>query len=138
MNRRFISMCLFFFLFMLMLTGCADAQMKTYVPRLVIKIDIDACQENTVYTQSVTDSKRMSVVLNYLRMLDAYTVVPIESETFRADVFRITVHFSDGSQKIYHQLYNQYLQVDNSNWKKIDPKHGSRLSEIINSLYSSA
>lgn len=120
--------------FLLLLSGCAGSQKKIYVPRFVTRIQVTASRDSMVSDQTFTDPKSMSAILNYLRLLDPYTAVTIDPSTFRADAFRITVYHSDGSQNIYYQLYDQYLQTDGSGWKKIDPKQGSKLPDILSSI----
>ncbi len=131
--KRCIGIMTLLFL-LLTLSGFSSAQERTYIPRLVTRVDITVCRNLELITQSYSKDEDISVILNYLRQLDPYSLAAIEPSSFRADSYRITLQFSDGTQKVYHQIYDQNLQTDGGRWKKIDPEQGSKLHELLESM----
>ena len=90
--------------------------------RVVTQIEVTVFQNDQTTSQIYTESGQMEAILTYLRMTQPTTVVQIEPDTFRSDSYTFTVHFSDGSQNIYHQIYHDFLQKNAGRWRRIDPK----------------
>jgi len=100
----------------------------------VTGIHIAATQDGSTIQKTLTDSAAMHRVLTYLRILDPYITAELEPDTFRTDRYEITVEYSDGNRTVYRQLYDEYLQIDDGDWKKIDPAHGGNLLSIVSEL----
>ena len=99
--------------------------------RVVTAIRVEAIVEDQQKSYLVTDPELMHDLMNYLRQLDPYTTAEINPETFRAYSTYLTVEYSDGDRTHYHQLYTDYLKIDDGPWKTIDPEDGARLWGIL-------
>ena len=121
------------FAILLSLGGCVVQSPPAQI-RFVTEIDVSVIQGGNTFRRKLIDDDDMHSVLNYLRMLDPYTAADLEADTFRTDRYEITVGYSDGSHTVYRQLYDEYLQVNDGAWKKIDPVLGSRLRTILSGL----
>lgn len=128
---------LYFYLSCLLLcvtvSGCSPKNRATTV-RVVTGIDISASSEDHTLYRNFTQGSDMSSVLNYLRLLDPYISVELDPDTFRSECYEIIVTYSDGNHTVYRQIYNDYFQENNGKWKRIDPKLGSRLQELLTDL----
>ena len=129
-----------FYLVMLscILTGCRQKDAAHPASRVVTQVSVVSTNEGQQYHRIYTAPEKMKVMLNYLRKLDPYTATDIEPDTFRTDAYEITVSYSDGSNSIYRQIYNQYLQQGDGAWKRINPANGSALLPILSSMPSDA
>ena len=134
MDRR--KLILFLALLSCLLPGCHEKDLSESVSRIVTQVSVVSTNEGQLYEKIYTAPEKMKVMLNYLRLLDPYTATNIEPDTFRTDAYEITVSYSDGTNTIYRQIYNQYLQEDDGAWKRIDPVHGSALLPIVSSMPS--
>ena len=124
----------FFLLFLLIaacsgLSGC-NAPSQEPTVRVVTGISVEASGSQSIRRTYTTD-REMSNILNYLRLLDPYISVQLSPDTFRTDTYEIIVTYSDGNHTRYRQIYSDYFQQDNGSWKKIDPKIGGRLKELL-------
>ena len=90
--------------------------------RVVTQIDIPVMQDNPVTTTTYTDDRQMESILTYLRVTDPTAARQFEPDSFRSVSYTFTVHFSDGSQNIYRQIYHDYLQKNDGRWQRIGPK----------------
>ncbi len=128
MKRKFLifSLCLL----PCLLNGCA----KSGKIRVVTGVSITANTPESTVQRHYSQDHNISNVLNYLRLLDPYTSVELDSETFRSGDYEIIINYSDGAHTVYRQIYQDYLQKDGGRWKRIDPKLGSRLQELIEKL----
>lgn len=116
-----------------LLYGCKKEPNAPQV-RVVTGITVTATNNLETQTHTYTQNKEMCSILNYLRLLDPYVSVPLAPDTFRSDIYNITVFYSDGSQTQYNQIYHDYFQTNGGAWKRIDPKVGSRLKDIVEYL----
>ncbi|MBO5953520.1 MAG: hypothetical protein J6Q53_05325 [Oscillospiraceae bacterium] len=132
-RRKFI---IFLTVVLCMLTGCRKKELSESVSRIVTQVSVISTNEGQLYEKIYTAPEKMKVMLNYLRLLDPYTTTDITPDTFRTDAYEITVSYSDGTNTIYRQIYNQYLQEGDGAWKRIDPVHGSALLPIVSSMPS--
>jgi len=121
------------FAMLLSLGGCVIRCPPSQI-RVVTGIHIAATQDGSTIQKTLTDSAAMHRVLTYLRILDPYITAELEPDTFRTDRYEITVEYSDGNRTVYRQLYDEYLQIDDGDWKKIDPAHGGNLLSIVSEL----
>lgn len=118
---------------LLLLTGCAEPVPPGY--RVVERITVTVSHNAQVREYQYTQPEKMQSILHYLRRMKTYAPVPIAPETFRGDAFRIVLHRSDGTEAVYHQIADGYLQKDGSVWEKVDARHASsllRLLELLN------
>lgn len=132
--RRFILLLLLMYL----LSGCTyyAPPGQSHSSRVVTSIDVTASENGQLLHYRYTEQQKMGAILNYLRQLDPDVLKPITPDTFRTDAYEIRIQFSDGSQTVYHQIYDQYLKKDNGQWHRIDRIQGSMLQPLLTSLPS--
>lgn len=116
----------------LVLTGCVPHYEPAY--RVVTEVSVTVSHDARVRSYRYTDHPRIQAVLNYLRRLKTYTPRDIAPDTFRGDAFRIILHRSDGTQTVYHQIADGYLQKNGGRWLRTDPVHGSSLLRLLEEL----
>ena len=75
-------------------------------------------------------------ILEYLRHVDPYGVPKEEPQSVTGREYLITIVYSDGSQHLYEQHADQYLRIDNANWKRIDPQKALILSGLFSMMPS--
>lgn len=122
-----------FLLLSCLLAGCSQQNNMSKV-RVITGITVTATDSEGTFARTYTQGRKMSRVMNYLRLLDPYISVPLSPDTFRTDSYEITVNYSDGEHTRYHQIYHDYFQTEGGVWKQIDPKQGARLQQIIEEL----
>lgn len=123
-----------FILFLCCVTGgCARQQPEKNV-RVVTSITVTSTHRSQLRTQTFTDEEKMEIILNYLRKLDPYTRTDISPDSFRSDAYEIIVSYSDGNHSVYRQIYDQYFQIPDGTWRKIDPNRGGQLLGILGSM----
>lgn len=127
--RRFFILPIFFLLF----SGCTYSvpAEHAHVDRVVTQVTITATQGGKSLVYQYTDPDKMGAVLTYLRTLDATRSAPIAPETFRTPSYQIQLTLSDGSQTIYRQLHDSYLQKNDGPWHMIDPPKGATLLPLL-------
>ena len=127
---------IFLFVMCLLLTGCSYAapQNENHPVRVVVQIDVTASEDGQITHYRYTHPEKLSAVLYYLRLVEPDLSAVITPETFRTDAYRITLHLSDGTQTVYHQLHSEYLQMGNGAWRKIDSARGGALVRILKEL----
>lgn len=118
----------------LCLCGCSMGQITPSYPKLVTKITITETRDEMAVTHLYTNAQKMESILNYLRLLDPYPPVNISPDTFRADFYEITLHLSDNTKTVYRQLHDQYLQMNNGSWNRINSSTGSQLPDLLSFL----
>ena len=128
--RRFMIPLLFI---LCCLSGCGHRQSEKPI-RVVTEITVTSTHENQIRTQTFRDGNKMKIILNYLRKLDPYKKTDIAPDSFRSDAYEIIVSYSDGNYTVYRQIYNQYFQVPDGTWRRIDPEHGGQLLGILGSM----
>ena len=131
MGRIFAILLLF-----MLLSGCSPVE---YTPRnrVVTEIEVTVSHDDRVQTRTYHNDIQLRLLLNYLRTLDTYAPVPISPDTFRADAYRIILRRSDGSQSVYHQIADGYLQKDGGPWEKTDSHRAAallRLLQVVDAL----
>ena len=113
--------------------GCKQKGSSTSVC-VVTGIDVKATGQNQTLHRCYTQNSNMSSVLNYLRLLDPYISVELDPDTFRSQTYEIIVTYSDGNHTVYRQIHDDYFQENDGLWKRIDPKLGCRLQELLDQL----
>lgn len=126
--RRFFVICL-----ALLLAGCTYGAPagQQHGSRVVERVEVEVYGQGKRMTYRYTEPEKMGAVLQYIRQLKPSVAVPISPDTFRTDAYRITLFLSDGSQRVYHQLYDMYLQEEGGLWRGIDPSRGSALRQLL-------
>ena len=119
----------------LCLCGCAEKKQVQTI-RVVTGITVTAIRDRELTRKQIADSEEMETVLNYLRRLDPYFPTEISPDSFRTDAYEISISYSDGENTVYRQIYDQYFQVSDGSWRKIDPLEGNRLWGILTAVTS--
>lgn len=114
-----------------LLSGCGKSAPKTDRPSVVTLVEVSVSQGGRVVHYRYSQEDKMQAVLYYLRSLQPSRSAPIEAETFRTDAYRICLTMSDGGQRVYHQLYDEYLQKDNGPWQRVDQARASSLPQLL-------
>jgi hypothetical protein len=126
--RRICLLCLAW-----LLSGCTYAAPpgENHGSRVVQQVEITVYSDGQQRIHRYSDDQKMGAVLQYIRALKPSASVPIAPDTFRTDAYRITLRLSDGTQRIYHQLYDVYLMEDGGLWRGIDPSRGATLRQLL-------
>lgn len=129
---------LFCLLLALLLSGCSYPAPpgEAHGSRVVTAIEVTASVDGQLQHRLYTQEHKMQAVLSYLRLLQPQLRTTIDPETFRTDAFRIILTLSDGSERVYHQLHSDYVQIDGGIWRSIDPSAGATLVRILEELPS--
>ena len=118
------------------LGGCRSQDAAQNTNPVVTRIAV-TCQNGPMQTQrTYTSSTKMRAILNYLRWIDPYGNPQVDPEQVDGILFRIVMVFSDGSEKVYLQKADRYMQVDGAPWKTVDPQKALTLSQILGQMKS--
>ena len=126
--RRF-----FIILFLLLLPGCTyyAPPGENHADRVVTKVTVMVTQRGEPLVYQYTDPEKMGTVLTYLRTLGPARCAPIAPETFRTASYHIQLTLSDGSQTVYRQLHDSYLQRNDGPWRVIEAPKGATLLPLL-------
>lgn len=129
---------MFFLIICLLVSGCTyyAPHGENHPVRVVKRIDVISTQDGSVTRFCYTDSKKMETVLHYLRNLQPDKYTPITPDTFRTDAYEIRLTLSDGTQTVYHQIYDEFLQKNGGRWKSIDRVQGATLPQMLSIMPS--
>lgn len=99
--------------------------------RVVTQIQV-VYENGSLETQrQVFQEVKMRPILDYLRYLDPYGIPQEDPEqTDGSDCF-ITLHYSDGSQRIYRQRADRYIRIDDGPWTRIDQAKAMELKMLL-------
>ena len=109
-----------------LLGGC---QKQETAYRVVTAVEVNYRQgENTLH-RIYTRDENITVVLNYLRMLQPYGPVnPEETDDLSCEII---LKYSHGTDTVYTQLGYDYLRKDNERWAKIDNTRATLLYPLL-------
>ena len=113
--KVFVVACL-----ILLLAGC-DHKNETAL-RVVTQVDVACDRGYQVLRRQYTQPKKVSMVLNYLRLQKDLGPPERDPESAVGDRMQIDVTMSDGSHRLYYQHCGQFLSEKNQNWHEIDPE----------------
>lgn len=137
--KKFIKLLILFCFSALILSGCnANDPKQAPLCRVVTQVDISCRKEHMLISRHYTDMKKMESVLLYLRLLDPQGRPDTDPGSLNKEVYQITVHLSDGKQRIYRQKAHRYFSRDNGSWRVIDPEKASGLYTLMRRLPSDA
>lgn len=129
---RFLQKCIAVVMSAL-LSGCGALTGPEY--RVVERITVTVSHNAQIREYEYTQPEKMQSILLYLRRMQSYAPEAIAPETFRSDAFRIILHRSDGTQTVYHQIADGFVQKNGGVWEKVDARHAAsllRLLELLN------
>ena len=113
--------------------GCG-ARAEAPLATVVEKVEVIGNHQGERFACIYTQSEKMTAILNYLRWLRPKYKADCDPETLPGDAYTITLTLSDGTQEIYRQKTNGYLQKDSGRWENIDPSKGVMLYEIVSQM----
>ena len=126
LKKTFIFLFLTFFM-----TGC-HPQSHTDVASQIVTEIIVTCETCTEFTHRYYNThEKMQPILLYLRAVSPGFKPDIDPEPLSDRVICITLQKADGSQKVYRQKADRYLQQDHGAWRKINPEWGATLYRIL-------
>ncbi len=129
---RFLKMFFIIFVSGIIMSGCSRNNPPVFpLCRVVTQVDISCQKENMVLNRHYTQSEKMESVLLYLRLIKPLGKPENDPDTVEREIYRITVHFSDGEKRIYRQKAHRYLSVDGKPWKTIDPEQAAQLYALM-------
>ncbi len=118
-----------------LLPGCHKAQEPASF-RLVTGIDV-SFENGPLHTQRhYTTSAKMRSILHYLRWIDPYGQPEENPEDTPGSSIRITLSYSDGTQKKYLQKADRYFLEDGKGWLRIDPEDAQILCQMLGKMES--
>ena len=129
---------LIFIIITLFLCGCTyyAPTGKNHAVRVVTQVDVLSTQGGQLQAYHYTDGEKVQAILSYLRKLSPDRQTPITPDTFRTDAYQIVLTLSDGSQSVYCQIYDEYLQKNSGPWRSIDRVQGAVLPHLLSKLPS--
>ncbi len=133
--KKIGKLTLYLCFFTIFLSGCATNRVRP-ICRVVTQVDISCQQEDMQIHRHYTNSQKMEYVLLYLRLLEPLGVPDTDPDRIPADVYEITLQFSDGDHKIYRQKDHRYLAVGSLPWKTIDPAQAAGLYTLMRRIPS--
>lgn len=122
---------LFFLIFTFLLTGCHRSSYTDVASQIVTEITV-TCETCTDFTRRYYNThEKMQPILLYLRAVSPGFRPDTDPEPISARLICITLQKADGSQKVYRQKADSYLQQDYGAWRKINPEWGVTLYRIL-------
>lgn len=110
--------------FLFLLAGCRAS------PHYKVVQQIHITSPTGEYRYDAPD--KVQKYLYYLRSLKTWG--PAELDALQAGQYRITLHYSDGSSRVYRQLGSQCLAVGSGGWKKIRSDNGDKLRLLLEAV----
>lgn len=118
---------------LLLLTGCCRILGdRDHAPYRVVT------QVHVVYENGALATRRqffqqgsIRQILDYLRFIDPYGIPYEDPAQAEGRNYYITLVYSDGSQRVYHQRADMYMRIDGGPWKRIDPQKALILSGLF-------
>ncbi len=129
--KKFFKITSAFFLIVFMIPGCRGSDASNTVFRTVTQIDVVCTRENETLYRTYHTPKKLEAILLYLRLLSPYGRAEVDPEALEGDIFDITVHFSDGRQRIYRQRSDRFVSKDFAPWQNIDTDHAQKLYPLL-------
>lgn len=120
-------------LLILLLAGCCRIlPVRKAVPYRVIT-QIWVVYENGELSdqRQVFQEAQMRPILDCLRHLDPYGRPQEDPEEVAGNDFRITLYYSDGTQRVYHQHSDRYLRIDDGPWRCVDQAKAMELKLLL-------
>ena len=107
----------------LLLAGCG---MQRFQPvRVITRVDVSCDRGYQVMRRQYTNSEKISMVLNYLRLQKDLGPPERNPESTPGERVEIDVTLSDGTHRFYYQHAGEFLSEKNQNWHEIDPELAS-------------
>ena len=108
----------------LLLCGCSRPP-EQHQLKWVTQVTADYQKGTIRLHRDYTDDEKIRPVLDYFRSLSPYGTA--QSVPQEGQYAQITIHYSDGSQKVYEQTSDAFLRQNGGIWQHIDPEKGQEL-----------
>ena len=138
-NKEILRKRNFFILLLLfLLCGCCRTASNNHFGAYPVITEIHVHYQNQTLEafRTFSQPEKIQRITNYLRRIDPYGTPQQDPEQLSGSNFRITLFYSNGMQRLYHQRSDQYLKVDDGPWERIDPVKAMELSHLLGSLES--
>ena len=86
---------------------------------MVTHVQVAVTSNGLTHSVTYTEDPQIESVLCYLRLLEKGNRSDMDPDSSRANIYEITVFYSDGQHTIYRQLHDQLLQTDGGPWQII-------------------
>lgn len=134
--KKFVKNGIPLCIFLLLLSGCRRVETPQPTCRVVTGVDISFRYEDMRLQRHYTDNEKVESVLLYLRLLKPLGKAHHAQELPEEDLYEITVHLSDGSDRIYRQKAHRYFSRPERPWEQIDPGQASQLYQLMRHYHS--
>ncbi len=120
------------------LCGCCGENRGQSASAYRVITEIQAVyQNNTIeVSKQFFAPEKLEAIVNYLRRIDPYGIPYENPEQVAGRNYILTLHYSDGSIRRYHQRADRYLRQDDGPWKRIDPQQALELSGLFGMMGS--
>ena len=131
--KKLVTFCLI----LLLLCGCTPMQ-NTPASKPVVVVGITVTHQNgsVITRRHYTSSSKMRSVLDYLRWVKPYGTADGNLLANTGDNYRIILSYSDGSEKWYQQIDDQYFLEEGKSWQMLDPEMAGVLGQIFTQMES--
>lgn len=116
--------------------GCFDQTTSQSQPASHLVNEITIWRESDHVTHHYSDQASMGKILNYIRRLNPYGKAPQNFHQLSGVSYQITIHFSDGTQRVYEQKAQRFFYDADCRWKQIDPEAAAELPMLFDTLHS--
>ena len=121
----------------LILCGCSNINEETPgQPKLVTGISAVYQKGAMQLVRQYSNDEKVRSVLNYLRLLKTYGPPETDPEAEGGNRIRLTLTFSDGTEKVYEQWADQYLRSNGGPWQLISTEQGQELYLLLGMMES--
>ncbi len=114
-----------------LLVGCWVSRQPVITGNLVTQIVVTGENTDQYIRRFYNTDEKMQLILLYIRSLGPKFTPDEDPGTQKEPMLCITMHYADGSQKIFRQKGQQYFQEGMDTWRKIDPERGRDLWWIV-------
>lgn len=122
-------------LLVLLLPGCCNfnrAKPSSY--RVISQVRVSYENGTLKAQRTFLKPEKIQMIVGYLRYVDPYGTPGENPEEVAGSNFIITIDYSDGSCKAYHQRADRFMRIGSDPWKRIDPQKAIELSRILGML----
>ena len=99
--------------------------------RVVTHVDVYSQLDAVKVQRHYNTPEKVESVLLYLRLLKPRYDPELNPDRYTGNLFRITLHFSDGSTRVYQQRAHRLLSRDGRPWLAIDPAKAAGLYALL-------
>ena len=132
--RYFLFLCVLF-LFFLIPFGSGPAKARN---RYVVQAEVLLQKGEYRQVWSYRQPKKINSILNFLRTTDPRGRVYAAKPLTDSHHYRITLHYSDSSRRVYYLQDYQYFNKNTDIWQRISFSHAQLLYPLLQLLPTDA